>query len=111
VSVGGNCPSGRFWQVKPGDTFYLISMKLGVTVAELLRLNPGVNPDHLQPGETLCVAQQLPACASGVYWTVAAGDTLYNIAMATGTTVAVLLQLNPGVDPANLQIGQQICLP
>jgi LysM repeat protein len=39
------------------------------------------------------------------------GDTLFLIARSTGTTVEKLLELNPGINPRNLQAGQTICLP
>ena len=39
---------------------------------------------------------------------VQSGDTLSAIARRTGTTVARLEQLNPGVDPTALQVGQSI---
>jgi LysM repeat protein len=103
------CPSGRYWRVEAGDTFYLIALRTGTAVEELLRLNPGVDPDNLQIGQLVCLPEQV--CPSGVFWVVAAGDTLYSIARAAGTTVEELLALNPGVDPQNLQIGQVICLP
>ncbi|WP_156275317.1 LysM peptidoglycan-binding domain-containing protein [Neomoorella glycerini] len=104
------CPSGRYWRVEPGDTLYLIALRIGTTVDELLRLNPGVDPYNLQVGQVLCLPPE-PPCPSGVYWEVAPGDTLYSIARATGTTVEKLLELNPHIDPYNLQVGQKICLP
>lgn len=52
----------------------------------------------------------LPSCP-GVRYTIVAGDTLFALARRSGTTVAELLRLNPGVDPNNLQIGQVLCLP
>ena len=107
----GTCPSGRFWRVKAGDTFYKIAAQLGTTVTTLKRLNPGVNPYNLQIGQSLCLPEEKPPCASGVYWTVAAGDTLYIIARDSGTTVKKLLELNPGIDPLNLREGMNICLP
>jgi LysM repeat protein len=36
------------------------------------------------------------------------GDTLETVAQAHGTTVEALLELNPGIDPTMLSIGQQI---
>ncbi|MDN5348492.1 MAG: hypothetical protein PWP65_2057 [Clostridia bacterium] len=105
------CPSGRYWQVAPGDTLYLISRRATTTVSELLRLNPGIDPDNLQVGQFLCLPPEQPPCPSGLYWVVAPGDTLSSIARSVGTTVEVLLRLNPGVDPFNLQVGQNICLP
>ena len=41
-------------------------------------------------------------------YTIVSGDTLAGIAAKTGTTVARLQQLNPGIDPKALRIGQTI---
>ena len=41
-------------------------------------------------------------------YTVVSGDTLAGIAAKTGTTVARLEQLNPGIDPNALRVGQPI---
>ncbi len=42
---------------------------------------------------------------------VVSGDTLEAIALRYGTTVSALLQLNPGVTPLALQVGQRLRLP
>ncbi len=104
------CPSGRFWIIKPGDTFYLIASFVGTTTAELEQLNPDIDPANLQIGQQICLPPER-VCPSGVLWLVARGDTLYTIALATGTTVEKLLELNPHVDPLKLLPGQTICLP
>ncbi|MEW5762944.1 MAG: LysM domain-containing protein, partial [Bacillota bacterium] len=96
------CPSGRYWRVEPGDTLYLIALRVGTTVEELRRLNPGIDPNNLQVGQFICLPE--PVCPSGVFWIVAPGDTLYSIARTMGTTVEKLLELNPHVDPLNLQV-------
>jgi LysM repeat protein len=41
-------------------------------------------------------------------YTVQAGDTFDSIARKTGTTVARIEQLNPGIDPTALHVGQKI---
>jgi LysM repeat protein len=41
-------------------------------------------------------------------YTVQSGDTLGGIAAKTGTTVARLEQLNPGIDPTALRVGEKI---
>ena len=41
-------------------------------------------------------------------YVVVSGDTLAGIAAKTGTTVANLEHLNPGVDPTALRVGQRI---
>jgi len=49
--------------------------------------------------------------ADSVEYTIKAGDTLYNLAREYNTTVDIILRVNPGLDPNNLQIGQKICMP
>jgi LysM repeat protein len=41
-------------------------------------------------------------------YVVVSGDTLAGIAAKTGTTVAALEHLNPGIDPTALRVGQKI---
>ena len=41
-------------------------------------------------------------------YTIQSGDTLASIAAKTGTTVARLEQLNHGIDPTALRVGQTI---
>jgi LysM repeat protein len=41
-------------------------------------------------------------------YTIQSGDTLASIAAKTGTSVARLRQLNPGIDPTALQVGATI---
>ncbi len=65
------------------------------------------------PGMTRRAAVLLAASLlfgmAGAY-TVKAGDTLYSIARANGTTVAALMQLN-GLSGTTLEIGQELRLP
>ncbi|WP_366924274.1 LysM domain-containing protein [Metallumcola ferriviriculae] len=103
------CPSNRFWEIRPGDTLFLIALQIGTTEEILQQLNPTVDPRNLHVGGTLCLPPT--GCPSGVFWVVAQGDTLFTIAQAIGTTVERLLELNPNIIPTNLQIGQAICLP
>ena len=41
-------------------------------------------------------------------YTVQTGDTLAAIAVKNGTTVTRLIQLNPGINPTALRVGQRI---
>ncbi|HKN64181.1 MAG TPA: LysM peptidoglycan-binding domain-containing protein [Gaiellaceae bacterium] len=41
-------------------------------------------------------------------YTIQSGDTLGSIASKIGTTIARLEQLNPGIDPTALHVGQTI---
>jgi len=56
------------YTVQPGDTLWLIARRYGTTVAELQRLNPGINPSRLMVGQRLTVpsaARQASARAGG----------------------------------------------
>ena len=51
------------------------------------------------------------SCPGGTLHTIAAGDTLYKLASRYNTTVKAISDANSGINPQNLQIGQQICIP
>lgn len=50
-------------------------------------------------------------CPGGVVYVIKSGDTLYSISQRYNTTVTEIVQANPGINPNNLQIGQEICIP
>jgi LysM repeat protein len=86
----------------------------GITIAVLL-VRAG-----LSDGETTTAAQTSVATAATtaatktatepkpVFVEVESGGTLDQIALDNDTTVEQLLQLNPGLDPTGLQVGQRI---
>ena len=53
------------YTVQSGDSLWLIARRYGTTVAELQRLNPGVNPQRLQVGQRLTVPAQSRQAATG----------------------------------------------
>lgn len=55
--------------------------------------------------------QMGPECPFGRIYTVIAGDTIYGIAQKFEISPGAILDVNPGLTPENLQIGQKICLP
>lgn len=60
------------------------------------------------------VAQSVPtppAPASSSHYTIRSGDTFWGIEQANGLTHGVLQNMNPGIDPTKLSIGQQINVP
>lgn len=105
-----NCPGGTLYVIKSGDTFYAIASRNGISVADLEKANPGVNPTKLQIGQTICIPPVSSTC-KGFMYTIKQGDTLYNIAKTYGTTVEAIVKANPNINPNNLQIGQVICIP
>jgi LysM repeat protein len=48
-------PQRRFYRVRAGDTLESIADRFGTTTEELLRLNPGVDPLAINPGQRIRV--------------------------------------------------------
>lgn len=46
----------RYYVIKEGDTLDVVALRYDTTVLRLLRLNPGVRPTALQPGQKIRVA-------------------------------------------------------
>jgi LysM repeat protein len=81
-----------------------VAFLLAVTIAVLLVRSGLREDDAPPPGPTVVAAR-----GSGPsVVTVRAGDTLERIAARTGTTVARLTRLNPGIDPDVLRVGQRV---
>lgn len=106
------CPAGSFaYTIKQGDTLYQLAITYNTTVAAIMAINPGIDPNNLQIGQVICIPGSGTPTCDGFYYVVRQGDTLYSIAMRYNVTVASLIAANPGIDPNNLQIGQVICVP
>lgn len=108
----GACPAGATtYTVKAGDTLYAIAQRYGTTVAELERLNPGVDPMSLQVARILCVPGPATRRCPGVSYVVQPGDTYTALAARHGVTVEALRAANPAINPNNIPIGAVICIP
>lgn len=107
-----SCP-GTLYTIQAGDTFFLLAQRFGISLDAILAANPGVNPNNLQIGQVVCIpapAPPKPECP-GFFYTIQPGDTLSELAKRFGTTVKSIIDVNPGIDPRNLIVGQKICIP
>ncbi len=109
------CPEGTTpYTVVAGDTLYAIARRFNVPYDALVEANPGIDPERLLIGQQICIPAPLPPaeCPEGTEaYSIQTGDTFYAIAREYNTTVEALIQANPGVNPNNLRVGQQICIP
>jgi phage tail protein X len=46
-----------------------------------------------------------------IKYVIQPGDTLCDLAYRFNTTVEAIMEINPGIDPSNLRIGQVILIP
>lgn len=50
-------------------------------------------------------------CESGGFVTIRPGDTLFGLARRYNTTVQAIINVNPGINPNTLPVGELICIP
>ncbi len=94
---------GGTYVVKSGETLNIISRRIGVSVNDILVLNPQIsNASLIYAGQVI----SLPVVP--VYYTVRAGDTMRIIANSYGTSVSGLQALNPQIANVNLIYAGQV---
>ncbi len=49
------CSTRNFYVVRRSDTISAIASSFGVSVDEILRINPDINPRNLAPGQIICI--------------------------------------------------------
>ena len=93
--------------VRYGDTLMRIASRNGLTMQELVVVNPQLDVHtRLYPGQVLRVPE-----ASRRRYVIQRGDTFYAIAQRFNVSLQELQAVNPGVRPERLVIGQTIVLP
>lgn len=109
------CPPGTTaYTIKSGDTLYKIARTYKISVDNLVEANPGIDPNRLQVGQTICIPVAIPpgTCPPGTAsYIVQAGDTYSALARRFNTSVEAIATANPGVNPNALRIGQNLCIP
>ncbi|WLR44491.1 N-acetylmuramoyl-L-alanine amidase (plasmid) [Bacillus carboniphilus] len=88
-------------KIRKGDTFWDLSKEYKVSVDQLEKLNPKVNPKALQVGELITIK------STSSYYTVQKDDTLWGIAKAHKTSVAKIKSLN-GLKSDLIHPGQRL---
>lgn len=130
--ASGTCSNP--YTVLPGEWFYSIARKCGVTPQALLAANPRLNPSILRPGQKINMPgggasdgtgsagggapeptteseQQAPSGGCSNPYVVQRGDTLYSIARKCGTTAAAIQRANGIPAPDYIFPGQQLRIP
>jgi LysM repeat protein len=105
------------WQRYAAPTAFLAVATIAIVlVASALHGSPSPSaPTLARPPATTTTAapasstaRTTTAAVSRRYYTVVAGDTFGVIASKSGTSVATLEQLNPGVSSTSLHVGQKL---
>ena len=115
-TVWAQAPVGSGYYVRQGDTVYNIAIRHGITVQQLVSINPGL-PSHgyVQAGTTVNVPipgliGPTPSQCSQMH-TVNPNETLAWIGGAYGVNPTALAQLNNLQAGAAVNPGNILCLP
>ncbi len=106
---------GYWYTVRPGESWWSISMKTGVPVGVLQQFNPqAIHPRlWLYAGERIWIPTGQTNHVRGYWYVVRRGDTWLDLALRTGVPVNVLKRLNPhAVHPHDwMWVGDRIFIP
>ena len=97
--------------VQRGDTLYSIARRYGITV-EAIKAANGLTSNDIYVGQQLRIPTESspPPDTQYIIHVVRAGETLYSIARAYGTTVQAIMAAN-GLANTNIRVGQQLRIP
>ncbi|MBE3576838.1 MAG: LysM peptidoglycan-binding domain-containing protein [Limnochordales bacterium] len=108
--IAASCPAWAFpYTVQPGDTFYKLSQRFGVSMSALQKANNNWS-GYLEVGQVITIPDPSPSSGSGTTYTVKPGDSLYLIAQRFGTTVAALMSAN-NLSHSEIYPGQVLTIP
>lgn len=113
-TFGQTC--SRTHTVQPGETCYSIWTKYALSDAAFFSLNPTLNCNLLQPGQTVCVAAgtyttQAPTYCPGYWYSIKSGDTCTSIIYYYNAQNAQSFYTNnPTINCNALQVGSNVCV-
>lgn len=101
--------------VMRGQTLYSISTMYGVSIDDIVALNPG-SDKQLRAGDTIRIPQQTKSSNGSVetrlhFHTIQAGETLYRITQKYQVGADIICKANPGLSAQNFRTGQVIVIP
>lgn len=95
---------GRRYRIQKGDTLTGVALKHNTTVDEIMKMNPGLQPTRLHPGQTIDVGEPRPE----VVFRLERGDTLVAAAGRYGVSTRDLMRWNASLGGPNARPGTSI---
>lgn len=101
--------------VMRGQTLYSIASMYGVSMDDIVGLNPG-SDKQLKAGQTMRIPQQTKSADGAVqrrlhFHTIQPGETLYRITQKYQVSADIICKANPGLSAQNFRTGQVIVIP
>ena len=96
--------------IAKGQTLTTIASMYGVTIDEIVSLNPGSDTTIFE-GKTLRIPRRPSSKQEGSFHTILNGETLYGLSKKYNLTVRSIMDANPGLSATNFKAGQVIRIP
>ena len=93
------------YTVKKGDTLSEIAERFGTTVSQLVKLNNIKNPNLIYAGQKIKING---SPSKAIYHTVKKGDTVSELAVKYGSSIAKIKEWNKLKDVNKIYVGQKL---
>jgi murein DD-endopeptidase MepM/ murein hydrolase activator NlpD len=104
-------PGGPTYEVQAGDTLYLIGIKFGVSVDDLIQTNQIADPNLLSAGTKLVIPGLEGVSGLLATESIQLGQNLTSLARFYQVPVAQLNRLNRLTSPAEVYTGANLIIP
>lgn len=104
-------PNGPIYVIEPGDTYYSIAIKFGVTVDDLAKANPDVDPNFLSVGQGVVIPGLEGVRGKLMTETIPLGETLRTLAIRNQVAEDQVVKLNRITSPAEVFAGVSLIIP
>jgi murein DD-endopeptidase MepM/ murein hydrolase activator NlpD len=104
-------PTGPVYIVESGDTFTSIAIKFGVTVDDLIRANPQLDPNLLSIGAEVVIPGLEGIQGKLVTVNIPLGESLRTISIRNNIPTGQVAELNRLTSPAEVFAGANLIIP
>ncbi len=104
-------PNGPVYIVQRGDTFYSIAIQFGVTVDQLEKANPDVNPNMMSVGQEVVIPGLEGVQGKLVTETIPLGESLRTLSIRNQVEMNQVARLNHITSPAQVFAGASLIIP
>jgi murein DD-endopeptidase MepM/ murein hydrolase activator NlpD len=111
VHAQENTPSGPVYVVENGDTFTSIAIKFGVTVDDLVKANPQLDPNLLSIGAEVVIPGLEGVQGKLVTSSIPLGESLRTISIRNNIPTGQVVSLNRLTSPAEVFAGASLIIP
>lgn len=111
VQAQDNTPDGPVYVVQSGDTFYTIAIMFGVTVDDIAKANPDINPNMLSIGAEIIIPGLEGIQGKLVTETIPLGESLRSLSIRNQVASDQVGKLNRITSPVEVFAGASLIVP